>query len=129
MQRPLHHPPALTAEPESATVLDGYRQNLKIKLRRGAGIDAELVAERLLPFLQSGKVQKWVLDRPLDLVGAGPGKEHDGGMGLDALHSCRSWVVSLWRGHEFHDPCLVGRLLAHDLILARQSRDQPDTPI
>ena len=66
----------LAAKPEGAAFVESYRNDLKIKLRRRARIDAELVQACRVPPRQRRKVEKGVLDRPFHLVGEGarPGK-------------------------------------------------------
>ena len=87
----------LAAKPEGAAFAEGYREDLKIKLGRGAPVDAKLVQAGRAPLLKRRKVEKRVFDRPLHLVGEGAGQKNHGSMGLDTLYGCGGGVIASGR--------------------------------
>ena len=109
----------IPTESEDTGLSESYRDDLEIKLRRGARVDAELVQAGLAPLLQRRKIEKRVFDRPLELVGEGAGEKDDGGVGLDTLHGCRRRSVGLRPPHEIQHLRLEGIGLSHALTIAR----------
>src|SRR5262249_27790721 len=95
------------ANPERAVSPGSYRQNFKVELRSGAGVDTELVEAGRVPPLKRGKIEKWVLHRPLHFVGKGAGEEHARGVGVDALYRLRRRVIGLGLGKKIKDVGLV----------------------
>jgi len=121
LQHPFDRLPA-PSEAKLAVIPDSYRKDLEVKLRRGPRVDAELVQAGGPPLFQCREVDKFVPDRPLDLVSEGAGKKNHRGVGLDALYGCRRRIVGLRPAQEIQHFGLTGIGLSHGLTIARESR-------
>ncbi len=82
-QHPVDRRRAAEGEPTGGAAAD--RTNLEIELRRRPPVERELGAAGGLAALEGGIVEIGEADRPLQLVGIGPGQEDERGVGLDPL--------------------------------------------
>ena len=123
---------ALTGNVKSAAVIESYRKDFKINMRRCAAIEAKLVEERAPPQLQGREVEERVFYGTLDLVSARARQEHDGGMGLDSLNFAVHRRIGVRRGHEIEHRRLVGFGLLHGPNIAQgrgASATEPRKPL